>query len=86
MAILLEYEADKLNGQTITYVDDGEDISEVFGPVYTWVHYGVFVVRLSLHRFTILTITDRLCSLDFALTSPHPFQNSSSHSTFDTHF
>lgn len=47
MAILLEYEADKLNGQTITYVDDGEDISEVFGPVYTWVHYGVFVVRLS---------------------------------------
>ena len=48
MAILLEYESDKLNGQTIDYFDGQEYVSETFGPVYTWVHYGVFVVRLSL--------------------------------------
>lgn len=47
MAVLLEYESDKLNGQTIYYYDGQEYVPEPF-VVYTWVHYGVFVVRLSL--------------------------------------
>jgi hypothetical protein len=36
VAVLLEYECDKLNGQRIYYYDDQEYVSEIFG-VYTYV-------------------------------------------------